>query len=110
MLLLPEKNADMILKKTDYNAYDDVLDPRPICIQTKNNFSHFLPHNYLEEDHIISRLKYKFLFHSSTLAKDKIVVTSQRDFLPKQTPVWAKKHTKPVPIIASPKRIFIPQK
>lgn len=58
MLLLPEQNSDVILKKSNYSAYDDVLDPRPICIHTKNNFSYFSPHGNLEENCIISRLSY----------------------------------------------------
>ena len=109
MLLLPEQNSDIIMCRADYNIYDDVLDPRPICIQTKNNFSCFSGHNDLEENHIIAYLKSNLSFNDSTLLDDKMIVTSRKDFLPEVTPVWVTKRIAPMHITEKPKQIFIPK-
>ena len=111
MLLLPEPNSDVIMEKSNYNAYDDALDPRPICIQTKNNFSYFLPKNHLEEDHIISYLKLGLSLNGANLLDDKIIATPQKDFSPEISPVWV---TKRVPLrrVVNPKiqkPLFIPK-
>ena len=111
MLLLPEPNSDVIMEKSNYGAYDEALDPRPICIQTENNFSYFSPQNHLEEDHIISRLKSDLSLNSANLLDDKIIATPQKDFSPEITPVWATKRI-PSKRVMPPqiqKPLFIPQ-
>ena len=111
MLLLPEPNSDVVMEKSNYSAYDEAMDPRPICIQTKNNFSYFSPKNHLEEDHIISRLKSGLSLNSTNLLDDKIIATPQKDFSPEITPVWATKRVPPKHVVESKaqKRLFIPQ-
>ena len=96
MLLLPEQNADVIMEKSIYSAYDEALDPRPICIQTENNFSYFSPQNRLEEDYVISHLKSDVSLNSANLMDDKVIATSQKDFSPEITPVWVTKRTVPM--------------
>lgn len=111
ILLLPEQNSDMVMERSSYSVYDDVLDPRPICIQTKNNFSYFSQHNNWEENFIVSRLKSNLSFNGANLLDDKIIGTSRKDFLPEVTPVWATKRTSPVRILEqkAQKRMFIPK-
>lgn len=111
MLLLPEQNSDTIMERSSYSVYDDVLDPRPICIQTKNNFSHFSQHSNWEENFIVSRLKSNLSFNGANLLDDKIIGISRKDFSLEVTPVWATKHTSPVRILEqkAQKRMFIPK-
>ena len=111
MLLLPEQNSDMVMEKSKYSVYDDVLDPRPICIQTKNNFSLFSQRDNRAESGIISRLKSNLSLNSANLLDDKIIATSQKDFLPEVTPVWATKRISPIQIVKPKiqKQTFIPK-
>ena len=109
MLLLPEQNSDIVMQRIDYNTCDDALDPRPICIQTKNNFSHFSQHNNLEEDYIISRFNSNLSSNGTALLDDKTIAISQKDFSLEVTPVWAAKHISPVRITDPQKQIFIPK-
>lgn len=110
MLLLPEQSSDIILKRANYSAYDDVWDPRPICIQTPNNFSCFSQQNHLKTNSIVSHLKSNLSLNAATLSEDKIIATSQKDFSPEVNTVWATKHVRPVPITEPKKQVFIPKK
>ena len=111
MLLFPEQSSDMVLKRSNYSAYDDVLDPRPICIHTENNFSYFSPRSNLEENYIISRLKSNLSLNSANMLDDKIIATSQKNFSPEVVPVWATKRTSPIHIVEQKvqKSVFIPR-
>ena len=111
MLLLPEQSSDVVVERSGYSAYDDMLDPRPICLQTKNNFSYFSQHNNREEDLIVSRLKSNLSINGANLLDDKIIATSRKDFSPEVTPVWATKRTLPIRISEqkTQKPMFIPK-
>ena len=111
MLLLPEPNSDVVMEESNYSAYDEALDPRPICIQTNNNYSYFSIKNHLEEDHVISRLKLDLSHNSANLLDDKIIATPQKDFSPEISPVWATKRVSSKPVVESKiqKSLFIPK-
>ena len=111
MLLLPEPNSDVVMEASNYNVYDEALDPRPSCIQTKSNFSYFSSKNHLEEDHIVSRLKWGLSLNSANLLDDKIITTPQKDFSPEISPVWVTKRVPSKRIVAPKiqKPLVIPQ-
>lgn len=98
ILLLPELNAGLVLQKAISSVYDEALDPRPICIQTENNFSLFSGTKNLEEMPIVSRLKGELSLNEANLFSDKVITPVQKDFTPTVIPVWAKKHVAPIRI------------
>ena len=98
MLLLPELNAKLFLQKATFNVYDKALDPRPICIQTENNFSLFSNTKNLEEMPIVSRLKGELSLNEANLFSDKVITPVQKDFTPTVIPVWATKQVAPIRI------------
>lgn len=108
ILLLPERRSDVLLRKNIPSFFDEVLDPRPICIQTKNNFAYFSNQKDLEESYIISRLKSLLSSNSTDLLSDKVITIPQKELSLETTPVWATKHIKPLCIAKEkiPKPIF----
>ena len=109
MLLLPEQSFDMSMRRKEHNVYDDILDPRPICIQTQNNYSTFQKHNNWEENYIISYLKDNFTFNGATLLDDKITIITSKDFSQEVVPVWATKSALPMNVAEPKKQIFVPK-